>query len=76
MQEYRLINSWPSVIKYGELTYTTSDIKKVEVTLTYDWAEEITQNSPDETSNSFGQTGGNIDRSLPVRPRPGKSGGE
>jgi hypothetical protein len=78
VQEYRLINSWPSVIKYGELTYTSSDIKKVEVTLTYDWAEEITQNSPDETS--FGQMGDNIDRPLPPRPPAppdkGNSGGE
>ena len=80
VQEYRLINSWPSVIKYGELTYTTSDIKKVEVTLTYDWAEEITQNSPDETQNNFGQTRANIYMPSPPRPAPPpnkeNSGGE
>jgi len=35
-----LYNSWPSVIKHGELTYVNSDIKLVEVTVTYDWAED------------------------------------
>ena len=35
-----LMNSWPSQIKHGDLTYTSSDIKIVEVTLTYDWAVE------------------------------------
>lgn len=43
--EWTLVNSWPSSIRYGDLTYTTSDVKLVEVTLTYDWAEE----------NSYGQ---------------------
>lgn len=33
-----LYNSWPSVIRVGDLTYTTSDVKTVEVTITYDWA--------------------------------------
>lgn len=39
-QQYKLVNSWPSTIKYGDLTYTTSDVKMVSVTLTYDWCEE------------------------------------
>lgn len=39
-KEYKLYNSWPSVIRYGDLTYTTSDVKIVEVTLTYDWCDE------------------------------------
>jgi len=38
--KWRLINSWPSQIRNGELTYTSSEIKLVEVTITYDWAEE------------------------------------
>jgi hypothetical protein len=38
--EWRLINSWPSQIRYGDLTYTGSNVKMVEVTVTYDWAEE------------------------------------
>lgn len=38
---YKLVNSWPSIIKHGDLTYTSSDAKIVEVTLTYDWAEEV-----------------------------------
>ena len=67
-QTFRLINSWPSVIKYGDLTYTSSDVKMVEVTLTYDWAEEITVISPDETG--FGEVGGNVDRKIPPPPQP------
>jgi len=35
-----LIGSWPKVIRQGELSYTNSDVKLVEVTVTYDWAEE------------------------------------
>jgi hypothetical protein len=33
-----LINSWPSVIRHGELTYTESEVNLVEVTITYDWS--------------------------------------
>ena len=78
-QTFRLINSWPSVIKYGDLTYTNSDVKMVEVTLTYDWAEEITTNSPDETfAGNVGQTAGNVDKPSPLPPPISKenSGGE
>ncbi len=39
-QSWLLYNSWPSSIKYGDLTYSNSDIKVVEVTVTYDWADE------------------------------------
>tara|TARA_R110000751_G_scaffold92334_2_gene180760 strand:+ start:2074 stop:2655 length:582 start_codon:yes stop_codon:yes gene_type:complete len=35
---YDLIGSWPSKIRHGDLTYTSSDVKVVEVTLTYDYA--------------------------------------
>jgi hypothetical protein len=38
--QWKLVNSWPSQIRHGELTYSTSDVKLVEVTVTYDWAEE------------------------------------
>ena len=38
-----LVGSWPKVIKQGELTYTSSDVKIVEVTITYDWAFESMQ---------------------------------
>jgi hypothetical protein len=37
---WRLHNSWPKVIKHGELTYTQSEVKIVEVTVSYDWAVE------------------------------------
>lgn len=37
---WKLQNSWPSLINYGDLTYTTSDAKITDVTITYDWAEE------------------------------------
>ena len=39
-QQYSLVNSWPSAIQYGDLTYTTSDVKQISVTVTYDWFEE------------------------------------
>lgn len=44
---YRLQGSWPSVIRHGDLTYTSSDVKIVEVTLTYDWAyiDELSRSS-------------------------------
>ena len=38
---WKLIGSWPSQISSGELTYTNSDAKIVEVTVTYDWADEL-----------------------------------
>lgn len=37
---WTLVNSWPSQIRHGELTYTSSDVKLIEVTITYDWAVE------------------------------------
>lgn len=37
---WKLNGSWPSQIRSGELTYTNSDVKLVEVTVSYDWAEE------------------------------------
>jgi len=40
-QTFKLIGSWLSVIKHGDLTYTSSDFKFVDLTITYDWAEEI-----------------------------------
>lgn len=38
--QWHLINSWPSQIRNGDLTYTSSEVKLVEVTVSYDWAEE------------------------------------
>ena len=35
-----LKGSWPSSIRSGELTYADSNVKTVEINLTYDWAEE------------------------------------
>lgn len=44
---FKLIGSWPSTIKYGDLTYTGSDVKFIDLTITYDWAEEYSdQNDP------------------------------
>lgn len=37
---WTLKNSWPSTIRYGDLTYTQSDAKVVDVTISYDWAIE------------------------------------
>lgn len=39
-ENWKLIGSWPSTIRHGDLTYTSSDVKLVEVTVTYDYAEE------------------------------------
>lgn len=36
-----LYGSWPSQIRSGDLTYTNSDVKNIEVTITYDWANEV-----------------------------------
>ena len=38
-QLWSLTGSWPSTIRHCELTYTSSDVKVVEVTITYDYAE-------------------------------------
>lgn len=38
---YTLVGSWPSTIKFGDLTYTSSDVKFIDLTITYDWAEEF-----------------------------------
>lgn len=36
---WKMINSWPRSIRMGDLTYVDSDIKNVEVLVSYDWAE-------------------------------------
>lgn len=43
---WKLKGSWPSSIRSGDLTYTSSDAKIVEVTLSYDWAEEFEGKTP------------------------------
>lgn len=40
LRTFTLINSWPKKISHGPLSYTSSDIKYVQVTLAYDWATE------------------------------------
>lgn len=37
-QTYTLNQSWPKSIKFGDLSYTSSDIKVVEATISYDFA--------------------------------------
>ena len=37
--EWYLYGSWPQTIRDGDLTYTRSDMKFVEVVVVYDWAE-------------------------------------
>ena len=41
---WNLYGSWPQTIRDGELTYTRSDMKLVEVVVVYDWAQ--TNSSP------------------------------
>lgn len=36
-QMYYLYGSWPTAVKYGDLTYTSSEVKIVDLTLTYDY---------------------------------------
>jgi len=36
-----LSGSWPKVIKSSELTYTETKVSVVEVTVTYDWADNV-----------------------------------
>ena len=38
-QVHTLIQSWPKSIKFSDLSYTSSDIKKVDMTLSYDFAK-------------------------------------
>lgn len=42
---WKLYGSWPSSIKYGDLTYSSSDVKSIEVTLSYDYAAEFSGKS-------------------------------
>lgn len=37
---WTLKNSWPQAVKTGDLSYTTSEVKIVDVTVAYDWAVE------------------------------------
>jgi hypothetical protein len=39
--QWKLNNSWPSQIRHGDLTYTSSEVKIIEVTVSYDWAIEL-----------------------------------
>lgn len=36
---WRLFGSWPQTIRDGEMGYTRSEVKVVEVVIVYDWAE-------------------------------------
>ena len=53
---WNLVGSWPSQIRSGELTYTNSDVKVVEVTISYDWAEDCI-NDCSTSINSQSQSG-------------------
>jgi len=43
-QKHTLKQSWPKTIKFSDLSYTSSDIKTVDLTLTYDYATFIEEN--------------------------------
>lgn len=58
--KWTMYGSWPSTIKYGDLTYTSSDAKIVTTTVTYDWASEGGDDVERESlSGSSGEVGGN-----------------
>lgn len=40
----KLINAWPKKIAHGPLSYTSSEIKYLQITLAYDWAVETRSN--------------------------------
>lgn len=46
VQAWTLMNSWVSKVDWCELTYTTSDMINVNVTLSYDWAIDGEVNDP------------------------------
>lgn len=41
-QSWALYQSWPAAITHGDLSYTESDVKLIDVDIVYDWAEEST----------------------------------
>jgi hypothetical protein len=38
---WTLHGSWPQIVKEGDLTYTATGVKVIEVTVAYDWADSI-----------------------------------
>lgn len=58
MQRYKLKYAWPSVISPGKLTYASSDIKLVTVSITFDYMELEVQNSDSSSGSSGGSDGG------------------
>lgn len=46
---WKLIGSWPKTVSEGDLSYTNSDIKIVDVVLSYDWCEEKESYSLDDS---------------------------
>ena len=39
--QWTLFNSWPESIREGDLSYINSEIKVVEVSISYDWAIDV-----------------------------------
>jgi hypothetical protein len=52
---WKLIGSWPQSIKEGDLTYTSSDVKVVDVVISYDWAELEQQSAGSATPSNTNQ---------------------
>lgn len=69
--EWHLYNSWPQSIREGELTYTNSEVKVVEVVICYDWAEvNPTYNSTMPTVPVSMQPPSTAFPVLPITPNP------
>jgi hypothetical protein len=45
---WTLHGSWPSSVKEGDVTYTSTDIKVIDITVSYDWA--VLDESPEPSS--------------------------
>jgi hypothetical protein len=42
-QKWNLYQSWPASITHGDLSYTESEVKLIDVDIVYDWAEESSE---------------------------------
>ena len=49
-----LHGSWPQTIKEGDLTYTATEIKIIDVTIAYDWADLEGSDYNTQTGQSYG----------------------
>jgi hypothetical protein len=54
-----LHGSWPQVVKEGDLTYTATEIKVIDVVVSYDWAE-IKKSDKEESDDLYKKAQANL----------------